>query len=100
MGRGKNSQHSSGFQISDQLSRGYDNGISEAWKRRRRAEDDTNTLVQATYQRPIGNGVRISDPNSLGILGAAPINNRRFNDRPVRARQTGPSLKQSYPSDF
>uniref|UniRef100_A0A7N0TAC1 Chromodomain-helicase-DNA-binding protein 1-like C-terminal domain-containing protein n=1 Tax=Kalanchoe fedtschenkoi TaxID=63787 RepID=A0A7N0TAC1_KALFE len=93
VGRGKNSQNASAFQTSDQLSRGYDNGNSEAWKRRRRAEDDTKTVVQATYQRPIGNGAWASDPNYLGILGAALTDNRRFNDRPVRTRQTGPAPK-------
>uniref|UniRef100_A0A7N0SWY7 Protein CHROMATIN REMODELING 5 n=1 Tax=Kalanchoe fedtschenkoi TaxID=63787 RepID=A0A7N0SWY7_KALFE len=98
--RGRNSQNASAFHTSDQMSRGYDNGNSEAWKRRRRAEDDTNTLVQAAYLRPVGNGARASDPNSLGILGAAPTDNRRFNDRPVRTRQTGLAPKQSYLSDF
>uniref|UniRef100_A0A7N0TB68 Protein CHROMATIN REMODELING 5 n=2 Tax=Kalanchoe fedtschenkoi TaxID=63787 RepID=A0A7N0TB68_KALFE len=100
VGRGKNSQNASAFQTSDQLGRGYDNGNSEAWKRRRRAEDDTKTVVQATYQRPIGNGAWASDPNSLGILGAAPTDNRRFNDRPVRTRQTGPAPKESWPYGY
>ncbi|CAM8886705.1 unnamed protein product [Rhodiola kirilowii] len=98
--RRKNSQNALAFQTSDQVSRGYGNGNSEAWKRRRRADDDTNDLVHAPYQRPIGSGVRVSDPSSLGILGAAPTDNRRFNDGPIRTRQTGPDSKQSYASDF
>lgn len=101
VGKVKISHNASAFQTSDQLSRAaHDSGNSEAWKRRR-SEDDSKMLGQASIPRSFGNGVEIiSDPNSLGILGAAPHDNQRFNGRPVRSRQLGPASKQNYTSDF
>lgn len=71
--------------------KGQDGGKFEAWKRRRRAEGDTfNTLQQPP--RPAGNGAHV-DPNSLGILGAAPPENKRF-----RMHQSGFSSRQGFSS--
>ncbi|WCJ28910.1 Chromodomain-helicase-DNA-binding protein 1 [Euphorbia peplus] len=81
--------------------RGQDNGKFEAWKRRRRAgsEADTQSQVQPPSQRPVSNGARVTDPNSLGILGAAPSDSKRLsNDRAFRVRQTGPPPRQNFSS--
>ncbi|KAL5831735.1 hypothetical protein ACOSQ4_017089 [Xanthoceras sorbifolium] len=87
-------------QMSQPVHKGIDTKKFEAWKRRRRAEaDDTYPQVQPMLQRPMNNGTRLTDPNSLGILGAAPTDNRRFgNERPYRARQTGFPPRQGFPS--
>ncbi|PRQ32829.1 hypothetical protein RchiOBHm_Chr5g0050771 [Rosa chinensis] len=44
--------------------KGSDTAKFEAWKRRRRGETDSPS------QRPLSNGSRPADPNSMGILGA------------------------------
>ncbi|XP_052187845.1 protein CHROMATIN REMODELING 5 isoform X2 [Diospyros lotus] len=70
--------------------RGFDTGKFEAWKRRRRAEADMHSQGQPPHQRPMGNGFRLPDPNSSGILGSGPSDNRNYgNERPYRVRQTG-----------
>lgn len=78
------------FQGSEPFQKGHDTAKFEAWKRRRRAEGDNHFPVQTPPQRPMSNGVRLSDPKSLGILGAAPFENRHIgNERPFKMRQTG-----------
>ncbi|KAG7583704.1 Helicase superfamily 1/2 ATP-binding domain [Arabidopsis suecica] len=59
-------------QGSQQVHKGIDTAKFEAWKRRRRTENDVQT------ERP-----PITNSNSLGILGPGPL------DRSHRARQTG-----------
>ncbi|XP_062082264.1 protein CHROMATIN REMODELING 5 isoform X3 [Humulus lupulus] len=87
------------FPGSEPFLKGMDTAKFEAWKRRRRAETESHIQVQAPPQRSLSNGNRISDPNSLGILGAAPFENRRDgNDRPYRMRQTGLAPKQGFSS--
>ncbi|XP_062014865.1 protein CHROMATIN REMODELING 5 isoform X1 [Rosa rugosa] len=64
--------------------KGFDTAKFEAWKRRRRGETDSPS------QRPLSNGSRPADPNSMGILGAGPSENRRsVNEKPYKTRQTG-----------
>ncbi|XP_048228059.1 protein CHROMATIN REMODELING 5 isoform X2 [Ricinus communis] len=82
------------YQMSDPIQKGHDNGKFEAWKRRKRAEADMQSQVQPPLQRPMSNGARVTDPNSLGILGAAPSDNSRF----FRMHQTGFPPKQNFPS--
>jgi chromodomain-helicase-DNA-binding protein 1 len=84
--------------MSEPINKGHDAGKFEAWKRRRRAEADIQPQFQPPLQRPISNGTRLSDPNSLGILGAGPADNRPFIERPFRARQTGFTPKQNFTS--
>ncbi|CAL1403659.1 unnamed protein product [Linum trigynum] len=85
----------SGYQLSDPTPKGLDTAKFEAWKRRRRAEADIplqaqHTLPQAQPRLMNTNGNRVVDPNSLGILGAAPTDNRQLsNGRPYRMRQAG-----------
>ncbi|KAG8660293.1 hypothetical protein MANES_02G141700v8 [Manihot esculenta] len=81
------------YQVSESIQKGHDNGKFEAWKRRRRAEADTHPQFQPPLQRPMSNGARLMDPNSLGILGAAPSDNR-----PLRMRQTSFPPRQNYSS--
>ncbi|CAI9106222.1 OLC1v1005326C1 [Oldenlandia corymbosa var. corymbosa] len=75
--------HINGFVPGDQMSASLDRGIDterfEAWKRRRRAETETPQTqpFQPQYQR-MSNGTRVTDPNSSGILGAAPTDSRQF----------------------
>ncbi|KAI3707690.1 hypothetical protein L6452_26319 [Arctium lappa] len=83
-------------QSSALLNKGLDTAKFEAWKRRRRAEADPNAHFQPPPQRPLGNGTRIPDP-SLGILGAAPSDNRFFSEeRPQRTRQAGFGPRQGF----
>ncbi|KAG2674741.1 hypothetical protein I3760_13G152700 [Carya illinoinensis] len=95
--RGYNS--TSTYQTLEPVHKGHDTAKSEAWKRRRRAETDNNHFqVQAPPTRPMSNGARLSDPNSLGILGAGPSDNRRFGgEKPFRIRQTGFPPRQGFP---
>ncbi|KAF2291859.1 hypothetical protein GH714_035880 [Hevea brasiliensis] len=87
------------YQMSESIEKGHDNGKFEAWKRRRRAEADTHPSLQPPFQRPMSNGNRLRDPNSLGILGAAPSDSRLFNnERPFRMRQTGFPARQKFSS--
>ncbi|RAL38980.1 hypothetical protein DM860_014806 [Cuscuta australis] len=64
------------------MNKGFDTEKFEAWKRRKRAENDAH--------RPMGIGVRVPEPNSSsGILGAAPSssdnsNNKHFNNNGSR----------------
>ncbi|CAK9184374.1 unnamed protein product [Ilex paraguariensis] len=78
--------------------KGYDTGKFEAWKRRRRAEE-THSQVQIPHHRSLSNDTRIPEPNSLGILGAGPSNDRHFdNGRPYRTHQTGLPPRQGFSS--
>lgn len=80
-----------------ELQKGHDTAKSEAWKRRRRGETDSNLPIQASSQRIISNGTRLTDPSSLGILGAGPPDNKRVvNERPYRMRQAGLAQKQGF----
>ncbi|KAJ9146561.1 hypothetical protein P3X46_028810 [Hevea brasiliensis] len=90
IGRQRGYKNVNAYQLSESIRKGHDNGKFEAWKRRRRAEADTHPQLQPPLQRPMSNGTRLTDPNSLGILGAAPLDGRRHsNERPFRMRQTG-----------
>ena len=73
-------------------------GKSEAWKRRRRAQNDGNVQGQPPPQRPMSNGIRISDPNSLGILGAGPSDKRFVSEKPYRTRPGGFPSRQGFSS--
>lgn len=85
------------YPMSEPFHKGHDTGKFEAWKRRRRAGAEIHSQIQ--LQRPMSNGVHLTDPNSLGILGAAPSDSRRFsNDRPYRMRQTGFPPRQNFSS--
>ncbi|XP_024019941.1 protein CHROMATIN REMODELING 5 isoform X1 [Morus notabilis] len=85
----------------DPFQKGHDTAKFEAWKRRRRAEAESQFQVLAPPQRALSNGTRITDPNSLGILGAAPFENRRAgNERPFRTRQPGLPPRQGFPSSI
>lgn len=83
-------KNASAYPMSEPINRGHVAGKFEAWKRRRRAEAD----IQPPLQRPPG--TRLSNPNSLGILGAGPPDNRPFFERPYRVRQTGFTPKQNF----
>ncbi|GMN43748.1 hypothetical protein TIFTF001_012945 [Ficus carica] len=90
------------FQGSDPFQKGHDTAKFEAWKRRRRAETEGQFQVQAPPPRALSNGTRISDPSSLGILGAAPAApfeaRHAGNERPFRMRQPGVPPRQGFPS--
>lgn len=87
------------YQGSEPFQHGHDTAKFEAWKRRRRAETDNQFPVQATSQRPLSNDIPLSDPSSLGILGAAPFENRRIGvERPYKMRQTGVPPRQGFSS--
>lgn len=87
------------YQTAEPIHKGIDTKKFEAWKRRRRAEAEAFPPAQAILQRPISNGARVSDPSSLGILGAAPTDSRRFgNERPYRIRQAGFPRRPAFPS--
>ena len=108
----------SAYQTAESVSRSQDAGKFEAWKRRRRAVDATTTATTITtttatsttstnsqqplIPRPMSNGTRLPDPNSLGILGSGPADNniRRFaNEKPPsRMRQTGYPPRQGFSS--
>ncbi|XP_031277170.1 protein CHROMATIN REMODELING 5 [Pistacia vera] len=97
--RQKGYKNVTAYQMAEPIHKGIDTKKFEAWKRRRRAEAETFPPAQPILQRPIGNGTRVSDPNSLGILGAAPTDGRRFgNERPYRMRQAGFPHRQGFPS--
>ncbi|BAT80849.1 Protein CHROMATIN REMODELING 5 [Vigna angularis] len=73
-------------------------GKSEAWKRRRRAESDNQFQGQPPPQRTVSNGLRITDPNSLGILGAGPSDKRFANEKPYRTQPGGFASRQGFSS--
>ncbi|KAJ6345323.1 hypothetical protein OIU78_008069 [Salix suchowensis] len=84
------------YPLSEPINRGHDAGKFEAWKRRRRTEADIQPQIKPPLQRPPG--TRLSNPGSLGILGAGPPDNRPFLERPYRVRQTGFPPKQKFTS--
>jgi chromodomain-helicase-DNA-binding protein 1 len=72
----------------------FDPAKFEAWKRRR--ADKSLTEGQPAFPRPNGS-TRAVDPNSLGILGAAPPDMRQLgNGKPHRLRQPGFPPRQGY----
>ncbi|KAK8466942.1 hypothetical protein PHAVU_008G199800 [Phaseolus vulgaris] len=82
-----------------QMPEAVDNsGKSEAWKRRRRAESDNQFQGQPPPQRTASNGLRITDPNSLGILGAGPSDKRFANEKPYRTQPGGFPSRQGFSS--
>ncbi|XP_038692597.1 protein CHROMATIN REMODELING 5-like isoform X2 [Tripterygium wilfordii] len=73
--------HKTIYQMAEPFHRGRDTGNLEGWKQRS-MEADIHSLVQPPPQGHLSNnGSRLADPNSLGILGAAPSNSRRFGNR-------------------
>ncbi|KAG6605931.1 Protein CHROMATIN REMODELING 5, partial [Cucurbita argyrosperma subsp. sororia] len=93
--RVRGNKNNTSFQISEPVQKGLETGKSEAWKRRRRGDADTQYQVPCPPDRPASNGGRIPDPNSLGILGAAPTENRRFgNERPYKIHQSSFPVRQ------
>ncbi|KAH9790086.1 protein chromatin remodeling 5 [Citrus sinensis] len=97
--RQKGYKNVSTYQMTEPIHKGIDPKKFEAWKRRRRAETDMYSQAQPMLQRPMNNGTRLPDPNSLGILGAAPTDNRRFvTERRYPMRQTGFPSRQGFPS--
>lgn len=78
----------------DPFQKGHDTAKFETLKRRR--ENESHLQIQVPSQRPLTNGTRLSDPNSLGILGAAP--RHVGNGRPQRIRQTGLPPRQGFSS--
>lgn len=87
-------------QISGVVQRGIDTGKFEAWKRMKRAEAaDINSVVQPLHERSSRNATRISDPNSTGILGSGPSDNRYSgNEKSYKMRPTGQPSRQGFPS--
>ncbi|KAK7300222.1 hypothetical protein RJT34_11062 [Clitoria ternatea] len=73
-------------------------GKSEAWKRRKRAENDDHFQGQLPPQRTVSNGTRITDPNSLGILGAGPSDKRFVSEKPYRTQPGGFPSRPGFPS--
>ncbi|CAL5071352.1 unnamed protein product [Urochloa decumbens] len=73
---------------SDSFHNNENSGSSEAWKRRRRADPDSQFDTQPLYQPPpvMTNGNRLQESSSsAGILGWAPVEMRRYgNERPKR----------------
>lgn len=94
MGRDGDSSHFGA--LPRHFQKGLETGKFEAWKRQRRGDSDNQYQVPCPPDRPSSNGGRIPDPNSLGILGAAPpTENRRFaNERPYRIRQPNFPVRQ------
>ncbi|XP_062189228.1 protein CHROMATIN REMODELING 5 isoform X2 [Phragmites australis] len=70
------------------LNNNENSGSSEAWKRRRRADPDSQFDTQPSYQPPpmMTNGNRLQESSSsAGILGWGPVEMRRYgNERPKR----------------
>lgn len=85
-------------QMSEPIFKGKDPARFEAWKRRRRPEADSHAQPQLPPPRPSSNGNRPVDPNSLGILGAGPPDQRLANERPFRTRPTGFPSRQGFSS--
>ncbi|XP_039028589.1 protein CHROMATIN REMODELING 5-like [Hibiscus syriacus] len=85
-------------QTSQPIHKGIDAAKFEAWKQGR-AEKGSHPQIQPPSQRPLNNGTRVVDPNSLGILGAGPSDKRLVNtERPYQMRQTGFPQRQGFPS--
>ncbi|CAK8538681.1 unnamed protein product [Lathyrus sativus] len=73
-------------------------GKSEAWKRRRRSESDDHFQGQPPppSQRTTSNGIRITDPKSLGILGAGPSDKRFVSGKPLKTQSGGVPSSQGF----
>ncbi|KAL9253974.1 CHROMATIN REMODELING 5-like protein [Drosera capensis] len=94
-GRAKGYKNMGTYQTSESLEKVQDTGRLEAWKRRRRVEEESYPEGQILYQRPSLNGTSFADPNSLGILGAGPSDSRFYgNERPFKVHQGGFLPKQ------
>ncbi|KAF8403596.1 hypothetical protein HHK36_011700 [Tetracentron sinense] len=99
--RSRGNQKFTGHQASESFHKDQETGKSEAWKRRRRAELETESQLQPPYQHSLSNDIRIHEPNSLGILGWGPADRRHFSsERPKRMLQTGFPPGQGRPSDM
>lgn len=88
-------------QSSALFDKGLDTAKFEAWKRRRRAESDSNTHLQPQQQlqqqHHFSNGTTRIPDSSLGILGAAPSHIKPFSEeRPQRTRQPAFGPKQGF----
>ncbi|KAF8395647.1 hypothetical protein HHK36_019597 [Tetracentron sinense] len=95
--RSRGYQKFKAHQASEAFHKDQETGKSEAWKRRRRADLDT----QSPYQQHQNNDIKIHDPNSLGILGWGPADHRRFDsERPNKTPQAGFPPGQGRPSDI
>lgn len=71
-------------------------GKSEAWKRRRRSESDDHFQGLPPPQRTASNGIRITDPKSLGILGAGPSDKRFVSGKPLKTQPGGVPSSQGF----
>ncbi|XP_027343155.1 protein CHROMATIN REMODELING 5-like [Abrus precatorius] len=109
--RNGNPNHSYPFPRQMEKQRGYKNmtayqmaepmnntDMSEAWKRRRRSESNGHFQGQLPPQRTMSNGIRIPDPNSLGILGAGPSDKRFASEKPFKTRPSGFPSRQGFSS--
>ncbi|GAB4856000.1 Protein CHROMATIN REMODELING 5 [Ancistrocladus abbreviatus] len=92
-GRAKGCKNISAYQTSDSVQKIQDAGKFEAWKRRRRDDGETSFEGHAPYPRPFSNGIRLPNPNSLGILGSGPSDSR-----PYKIRQGGLPPRQGFSS--
>ena len=64
----------------------------------RRTESDNHFQGQPPPQRTLSNGIRITDPNSLGILGAGPSDKRFASEKPYRTQPGGFPSRQGFSS--
>lgn len=94
MERQRGLKNMTSYQLPESVS--SNTGKSEAWKRRRRAESEDH--FQVPPQRSTSSGVQITDPNSLGILGAGPSDKRFVSEKPYRTQPGGVPLRQSFSS--
>ncbi|CAL5201967.1 unnamed protein product [Lathyrus oleraceus] len=72
--------------------------MSEAWKRRRRAENNGHGHFQGQPppRRVTSNGIRPLDTNSMGILGAGPSDKHLAGEKPFKTRPGGCHSRQEY----
>lgn len=86
------------YQTVQPIDKGIDTAKFETWKCRRRAEADIHPQLHPLAERPMNNDVtRVTDRNSLGILGVGP-SDKRLNERPYCMRQKGFLQRQGFPS--
>lgn len=94
-------RNATSYHMSEPANKVHDPVKLEAWKRRRRPEAEAYSSAQPPMQQQMTNGSRLVDPNSLGILGAAPSDSRRFaNERPYRMRQSSFPQRPDFSSDI